>query len=1729
MADDQGAATQQLLDTVDVVSPEGQTGSVPRANLQTALSRNFKVAPPTFTAPTTPDRVDVISPEGKYGTLPKENLPTAQQRGFKQAVYAESPEGQARWLPQDTNTIKQAQQRGFKFGQWGQQGLGPPQVNVQPAEGPTSVWQYANTPLVAGRTMVNAGEDLMQDIDEGLGGKQRPRTDTYAGLKQAARHLDPDHPYLQAAKTFAAGALTDTADTGAQMATSPTGIALAAAGPLGEGAEAVNAMRSARALRAIQAGAGVGFGAQGAGQVYNAVTDPNITGPEAWQQGLTGASMMAGGAAGTGELLKQTPPALRNAAARVTPEFLKNAAKASGIGLSPEEMIRKAGGPSVTGQEGENLGKNLRIAGPRLVEQDGIRKIQSVQDMADGAYMAANRVWNDGYEPQIARHANVPVDLTGIGDQIRDAVSPATRKLFPEQGEKADAFADKFNDSVPLSEAGDYLHAINAQLKSFYKMSPEARAAAGLTDGNVASLESAAEGLRDSIDKTLEAHGEADPGGLRREYGALKGIQKIFDKRAVVHGRAKPFDLAQLGSIAAGAAEAGGAAVAGLSTGHPLAAAAGVAAGALPLAATTLFKHLNSSDTMVRRAIQGLRETAEPARPLNSSRPAAVPPPQLALPPGQYNAPSSPLGPVMQQFQQPQLPERAGPGAPRPDLPRATGPFPMQPGRFPESRQLPGMTLPERLPEENPAIHLNEPSASAAQQRTLELEQQGRGAWRRPWEVGRRQTPTPTPEAPPTGPETSPQGTSETGPLFSPETSSKKPPQTVGTDQGAQRDTELFQQAQRENPKGTVSQWAQRAQELKQQDEQPPQEAALHSPASAEDDLEAARRGAAGAPPSDRVQRATDLVNSLTMQLDRERAAGDPGQYLTVSHLSNAQDALQVAQSSDQLFAGKRPSKEVQGHNAAVGSMLLDVTHPPQSIDWNVVKPGRGLPSALELNDAARELVAKSIGTRGFGGMSASPETLDQEVLPRLEMAAQAMDNTRAQRSDYFDPQASAKLRQLAQAIQENRGPEGLSFTRSEGTPEQQRYTTHEELFHTAVQRRPAGGVGLRVPDISDSAGMELMRPRIYKETGRMTSIVHHAEGMADIMQGRAPELTPEQAGQTAEDYWDQLAATGPSGVKGLLDAWRLENFMDDDQESKGYTLDDNVHAIRQAGRDALARVLSRHFGENLRGLARALREEPEGGNVSRAQGSPNPANDVPPANGPPDLGSAAANTGSEGAGPSSGAVAPPQQASLFNEKQRVSTRRPTGVTSTEDPMKQDLQINTQAIRDAGLEKSMADRVREYVGQKNLSGTPSEILDGFKKHLTDNLVWLHNQLPENFRAQSKQWYDGANKLAGDWSKQYSNDEQKVSKPQVAGVIASLSPQKDWHMNVSLAQRTIDTYLNHQDTPFSPEMKAASQRLAQTHSLRPDLKQIAGKTLSDLSDPIQKAMWIRLYDEAHNSRSYNVYAPDGSVSDLARNQDGAPSKVAWGSNAMTAKAISILEDGSRQNISDQLGDMHKVRNFYNNIVAPNSKSGDVTIDTHAVAAAHLRPLAGGDIEVQHNFGNTNKGTEGVGQSQIAGIKGTYGIYADAYRAAAEKLGVLPRELQSMTWEGIRSLFPAEYKTAANKAIIDGIWSDYQNGKLSIAQARRQVVKAAGGFTPPEWAAGGRSDAGAHEAAGPAPESPDVSGAGVHGQPTGSAPSRGGSSSARAVSESVNPSASPVPQFLKRAARPNVSSR
>jgi len=125
---------------------------------------------------------------------------------------------------------------------------------------------------------------------------------------------------------------------------------------------------------------------------------------------------------------------------------------------------------------------------------------------------------------------------------------------------------------------------------------------------------------------------------------------------------------------------------------------------------------------------------------------------------------------------------------------------------------------------------------------------------------------------------------------------------------------------------------------------------------------------------------------------------------------------------------------------------------------------------------------------------------------------------------------------------------------------------------------------------------------------------------------------------------------------------------------------------------------------------------------------------------------------------------------------------------------------------------------------------------------------------------------------------------------------------------------------------------------------------------------------------------------------------------WGSSDEILKAIAIIDDGSAANLSAQMGQEHKVRNFYNNIIAPNSPFGDATMDTHAVAAAHLLPMGSSALEVAHNFG-----AKGIGGSKVDGVSGNYWIYLEAYRRAAASRGLQPRQMQSIVWEAIRLVY------------------------------------------------------------------------------------------------------------------------
>ena len=485
-------------------------------------------------------------------------------------------------------------------------------------------------------------------------------------------------------------------------------------------------------------------------------------------------------------------------------------------------------------------------------------------------------------------------------------------------------------------------------------------------------------------------------------------------------------------------------------------------------------------------------------------------------------------------------------------------------------------------------------------------------------------------------------------------------------------------------------------------------------------------------------------------------------------------------------------------------------------------------------------------------------------------------------------------------------------------------------------------------------------------------------------------------------------------------------------------------------------------------------------------------------------------------------------QAAIPGAEHVVSTRNPTGKPENLDfdpHTDRSKSIGTKEILDAGIGQDVADAISQYPGMKGvLKGAtdPRTVMQRFVKFAADNMVDLYNRMPAAVRDMSKRWYPSANKLANDLVTKHA--EHGLTMPQAAAIIAVHSPQTDWNINASQAQRTSDIWLNHQDTPYSEAMANKAKELA-TPSIQPELQAIQGKTLREVSAPLpadaskadirqqkrNEAMWIRLYDEAENPSTYEIWRPDGTTMGIARNEPtkaqlkagelGDPTKLSWGNLNNVAKAISVMKDGSMENISDALGTKHKVRNFYNNIVNPRGLRGDVTVDTHQVGAGLYRPVSGDDIGPAHNFGSGKAAVKdkktgeilepsipGAGSNQNAGVYGTYGLYADATRQAAQRVGEqLPQFMQSMTWEGVRSLFPDTFKTKANKTIIDNIWREVDSGDLTPAQARTKIINTVaqikhpenyrlGAFDRPEWG----SDIAGNEGQGTAANPQNVAG-------------------------------------------------
>jgi hypothetical protein len=414
-----------------------------------------------------------------------------------------------------------------------------------------------------------------------------------------------------------------------------------------------------------------------------------------------------------------------------------------------------------------------------------------------------------------------------------------------------------------------------------------------------------------------------------------------------------------------------------------------------------------------------------------------------------------------------------------------------------------------------------------------------------------------------------------------------------------------------------------------------------------------------------------------------------------------------------------------------------------------------------------------------------------------------------------------------------------------------------------------------------------------------------------------------------------------------------------------------------------------------------------------------------------------------------------PDEAAQAYRGQRISTRVPTAQSATENFLTDNLIINRKSLEDAPKAFDInTEFVSRYPTVKTDATTSAGRADAFTAEAVDNLIWLYNQAPPAVRNIGKNWYVGANRIAGELAEKYG-----ISHESASAVLAALSPQKDWYQNVSLAERVINGYKKSAGKMLDADSLATAREIYSDPKFANNIEAMANMPFDELDD-VQKAMYVRSLDQTHNDRGYQMINPNGDrVGQAFSDKTGKPNTTAWGSNSEIAKAIRVIEDPSIENISRQMGGAHKVRNFYNNISDPtyaidNPELGDVTIDTHAVAADQIMPLSGNSVPVGAAFGTT----KGVASSAQTGARGTYGLHADAYRIAARELGIQPRELQSVTWETVRSLFPASFKTKGNVSEINGIWELYNTGKISKGLARELILDKASGIPDPDWAAG-----------------------------------------------------------------------
>ncbi len=371
-----------------------------------------------------------------------------------------------------------------------------------------------------------------------------------------------------------------------------------------------------------------------------------------------------------------------------------------------------------------------------------------------------------------------------------------------------------------------------------------------------------------------------------------------------------------------------------------------------------------------------------------------------------------------------------------------------------------------------------------------------------------------------------------------------------------------------------------------------------------------------------------------------------------------------------------------------------------------------------------------------------------------------------------------------------------------------------------------------------------------------------------------------------------------------------------------------------------------------------------------------------------------------------------------------------------------------------------------------------------------NALFFHDLYPQELRDEARLWYAGGFRLCTETA-----DKNNLSTPSVAAAMAAFSPNKPWMLNLTQGMWAAEIYASDRFTTMTDEELEMAYRYASggKNVLRPYIERAQGKTLQDLivnargkmpSSPEGElvAMFVKFRSITKFEPVIPLYMPSGKpTGDVQRNKPkkpgelGAPTKGAFGMMGEITKSMLIFDaegrDDHREIIDKAIGEKNKVRSFYMNLLYPNDLAGDVTNDTHNVAALVLMPLSGQDVYVTQGLsGGKGSNQEKVVQEFWAphggfdasfgvpnerGIKGLYGIFTDVVREAAMERGILPREMQSIVWEAVRGLYEGPNKTMQARRAVTALWDRWAEGKISQPEVQRQVMGLFKGIDYPEW--------------------------------------------------------------------------